>query len=99
MTANELKKFLQIWEISQTEAARLFGIKQQVVSDIVNGKRESIPLYIQRSFYFFSLLPYRKQKALINQATHSNNAFAGDFDGAGQISGIHASAEAAPSRA
>lgn len=99
MTANELKKFLQIWEISQTEAARLFGIKQQVVSDIVNGKRESIPLYIQRSFYFFSLLPYRKQKALINQATQANNAFAGDFDGAGQVSGVSISAEAAPSRA
>ena len=73
MTANELKKFLQIWEISQTEAARLFGIKQQVVSEIVNDKRDPIPLYIQRSFYFFGLIPYSKQKALINQATQANN--------------------------
>ena len=90
MTADELKKFLEIWEISQTEAARLFGIKQQVVSDIVNGKRESIPLYIQRSFYFFGLLPYSKQKALINQATQANNAFAGDCEKAAKSSILNA---------
>lgn len=29
----------------------------------------------------------------------SNNAFAGDFDGAGQVSGVSISAEASPSRA
>ena len=74
MTAQELKTFLEQWGLSQTEAALLFGIKQQVVSDIVNGKREKIPTYIQKAFLFFSLLPHKQQQQLVNETTQANKA-------------------------
>jgi len=68
MTAQELKQFLDDWALSQTAASRLFGVKQQVISEIVTGKRSKRPMYIQREFLFFSLLSEEDQHKLINEA-------------------------------
>ncbi len=69
MTADELKQFLEEWNLSVTQAGRLFGIMQPVLYRMLNGMRKNgVPGYTERSILFFLLIPEEKQKELIAEA-------------------------------
>jgi len=63
MTPQELRDFLQKWDLKQKHFAALFGMPQNSVSRFLKGdkKGRKIKKYYSKSFYYFSLLTEDQQ--------------------------------------
>lgn len=68
MSAEELKRLMEEWALSQSEIARLFGVKDAAISCMINGKYKKVPKYLQREFLFFGMIPKKKQALLVFEA-------------------------------
>ena len=91
MTAQEFQEFWQASGLTQKQLAEALGCSQSAISEWKDGKR-IVPKKTQ------IIIRLMQENQALKQEM-SNNAFAGDFDGAGKIRGVPASSVAAPSRA
>jgi len=69
MTPQELREFMQKWNLKQKHFAALFGIPQNSVSRFLNGEKtgRKIKQYYSKSFYYFSLLSENQQRQEIEK--------------------------------